>query len=123
MTRTLSVLSTVYDLRSPLTAEDQVEALKYNYVALPFQVSVSVLARLSIMILLIRLFGVHALFKRFLVGLFAILAILSLAFIPITFCQVTPTQALWDYSLVVKQRWNPHIWLYWACVTQCMYSP
>ena len=117
----MTTLSTVYDVRVPTTVEDEVEALKYNYLALPFQVTVSVLARLSIMILLIRLFSVHKWFKWFLIILFATISLLSTVFIVITFCQITPVQALWNYSLAVTKRWNPNIWLYWACVTQCQY--
>lgn len=102
-----------------VTPEDAVRSLKYNYIGLPFQVAVSVFARLSITILLVRLFGVHKWFKRSVTALFAILAILSIAFIPMTFCQVTPVQALWDPFSTVTNRWQPDIWTNYAAFMQC----
>lgn len=109
----------MYSSRVPLTFEDGVLARKYSYICVSFQILVSVLARLSITILLIRLFGIYTWFRHSLVSLFCIIAVVSIAFIPITFCQVTPVQALWDPSLVVKEKWAPHIWVNYTAAQQC----
>lgn len=113
-------MSTLYANKVPLTPEDGVQALKYNYVALPFQVAVSVFARLSITILSVRLFGVHKWFRQSVITLFCIIALLSIAFIPMTFSQVTPVQSLWDPSIIDKhQRLDPDSWMKYAAFTQC----
>lgn len=102
-----------------MTPQDGLQAARYSYIALSFQIMVSVLARLSITILLIRLFGVHEWFRYCLVSLFCTIAVVSIAFIPISFSQVDPVQALWDPSVVVKRRWAPQIWMYYAAAQQC----
>lgn len=112
-------MSTFYANRVPLTPQGGVQALKNNYVALPFQVAVSVFAMLSVTILLIRLSGVHKWSRQSLIALFCIVAVLSIAFIPMTFSQVTPVQLLWDPFLVGRQRLAPHIWIDYAAFTQC----
>jgi len=120
--RSLTTVSIAYDNRVPLTAEDALESLRFNYIALPFQVVVSVLARLSIVLLLIRLFGVHAWFKRFLIILFTLIFVLSVCLIPIAFCQVTPTKALWDLSVPITKRWNPNVFIVWASINQSVFT-
>lgn len=108
-----------YSYRVPQTPQDALEAAKYSYLCLPFQILVSVLSRLSITILLIRLFGIHKWFKQFVICLFCIIAAVSIAFIPVTLSQVTPVQTLWDPSLVAKERWSAEIWTYYAAAQQC----
>lgn len=121
--RGLSTTAAVYEYRVPLTPQDGFAALKYRRIALPFQVSVSVIARLSITILLLRLFGVHRWFKLAVVAQFCIVAMLSVAFIPMAFSEVKPIQALWDPSLTVRERWDPNIWVAYAAATQCEKEP
>lgn len=98
------------------------EAAKYGYIAVPPHVLVSVLARLSITILLVRLFGIHKWFKLSVTSLFCIVTVVSIVFIAITFSQVTPAQALWDPSVIVRERWAPEIWIYYAAAQQCEYT-
>lgn len=112
-------MSTIHANQVPMTPQDGVQALKYNYLALPFQVTVSVIARLSITILLVRLFGIHKWFRYSVIALFGIIALLSIAFIPMTFTQVTPVESLWNPFLVGEERLARAIWMKYAAFTQC----
>lgn len=99
-----------------------VEILKYNWLALPGALIVSTLARISITILLVKLFGdTNKLFKWFIISLTVLLSALSTALLFITFLQVTPTEALWNILMTGPVRYNldPHVWAYLAYLVQC----
>lgn len=96
-----------------------VTVLKWNWITEVPGLMVSILARISITILLVRLFGVHTWFKWFIITLTAIQTIVDGLIIPFTFCQVKPTEALWNVYLTDVQRWDPRIVLYMDYVGQC----
>lgn len=99
---------------------DLIQILKWNWIALPGAVFTAVLARISVTILLIRLFGqVHRWFKWFLVLITSIQIISGLVLIPITFLQATPRRALYDIFMVDAYRWDPRVWTYTAYFFQC----
>ncbi|KAK6605986.1 integral membrane protein [Botrytis cinerea] len=116
--RVLTTISIAYQFRNPPSFQDQVNALKYNYIAGPPQLTVSVIARLSVTILLIRLFGVHLWLKRYLIVLMTILSLLTAGVIIISFAQITPVQAIWNPMIPVTKQWNPDLWLYFAVFNQ-----
>ncbi|KAI1150243.1 hypothetical protein F4825DRAFT_427397 [Nemania diffusa] len=122
LTRVFTSLSATYQNKTPPTPGDITQALKFNYAAIPTTIVVSILARLSITILLIRLFGVHLWFKRFMIAQFVVVCLLSFPFIGLTFAQKTPVQALWDMNIMVTKKLDPKIWLYWAIFTQTSYT-
>lgn len=97
-----------------------VQILKWNWIALPGAVVTSTLARVSVTILLIRLFGkVYPWFKWFLIIITLIQVVSGIVLIPITFLQATPTEALWNIFLTNATHWDPRVWLYTAYFTQC----
>lgn len=102
--------------------QDMGETGKYGYITFPFNILVSVFARLSITILLICLFGIHKWFKTTVISLFCLTAVMSIAFILINFCQITPVTTLWDSSIVVKEAWDPQIWICYTAILQCEWS-
>ena len=66
-----------------------IEVLKWSWVAMSPGILVSILARISITILLIRLFGVHTWFKWFLIILTTIQVIISTAVFVVSWAQGT----------------------------------
>jgi hypothetical protein len=97
-----------------------VQILKWNWIALPGAVITSMLARISVTILLIRLFGVvYSWFKWFLIAITMIQVIGGIVLIPITFLQATPTEALWNIFMTDAKLWDPRVWLYTAYFVQC----
>jgi hypothetical protein len=93
----------------------------YNILGTPLATAVSVLARLSITILLIRLFGVHTWLKRVLIAQFVVVCSLSIPFIVLTFIQAIPIQSRWDPSVTATYTLGQNIWLSWAITTQCSF--
>ncbi|ETS73549.1 hypothetical protein PFICI_14495 [Pestalotiopsis fici W106-1] len=123
--RTLATLSTMYELRNAPTDQefdiDFQNDLKYNFLSIPFEATVSILARLSIVILLIRLFSVHIWYRRLLISLLAVASLLTITVVPVTFFQISPAEALWEVDLPYERRWGPNVSVYWAIITQCWY--
>ncbi|KAI1327016.1 hypothetical protein F5Y16DRAFT_373020 [Xylariaceae sp. FL0255] len=120
--RASTTISEVYHSRVPLTEYDDIVASLSSIINTALSVTVAVLGRLSITILLIRIFGVHLWLKRVLIWQFVALCLLSIPLIIITFLQETPSQALWDPSVVATHRLNSNVWLYFACFSQSLYS-
>ncbi|KAI1170431.1 hypothetical protein F4777DRAFT_117851 [Nemania sp. FL0916] len=85
-----------------------IDLLKWSWVSNPFAVAVSVTARLSIAIFLIRLFGVRAWYKWSMITFTAMLLIIGILNIIIVFVQVRPVEALWDFRIMVP-RWDPSV--------------
>lgn len=83
---------------------------------------VSILARVSIAVLLVRLFGVHAWFKWFTIGLTTIQTVVCGVIIPLTWVQVQPVEGLWDIYRTDVKRWDPKIVQYVMYVGQCEFS-
>lgn len=86
--------------------------------SLPVGMVPSILARISIAILLIRIFGVHKWFTAFMIISCVIQTVVGIAFIPMTFLQARPVEALWNIFIMDAQRWDPRIWLYTAYTIQ-----
>ncbi|KAF2789983.1 hypothetical protein K505DRAFT_420135 [Melanomma pulvis-pyrius CBS 109.77] len=100
-----------------------VQILKWNWIALPGAVVTSTLARVSVTILLIRLFGlVHKWFKWFLIIMTVVQVVGGIVLIPITFLQAQPTEALWNVFYPNATTWDPRVWLYTAYFVQSVNS-
>ena len=77
--------------------------------------------RISITILLIRLFGVHRWFRLFLVCLTSLQVIMGVAILICTWAQITPVEGLWNVFLPGIERWDHRIVLYMMYLGQCEY--
>lgn len=90
---------------------------------------VGVLARISIAILLIRLFGVHFWLKLFLIIITGLCTVLTIVMLPCTYLQSTPVSGNWN-PMIEAKRWNPQIYISLAFFIQgtlssiaCSYLP
>jgi hypothetical protein len=102
-----------------LYPNEMLNILRNNWAGVPGGTLVSMLARVSITILLIRLFEVYTWFKWFLIFFTSVQCVLGIVFIPVTYIQVKPVEALWDFTILDAERWDPRIWLYMAYAFQC----
>ncbi|KUJ18478.1 uncharacterized protein LY89DRAFT_780548 [Mollisia scopiformis] len=102
--------------------DQMIAVLKWNWIASLPGMIVSILARISIAILLIRLFGVYEWFKRFLIVFTILQTTVCTLIIPFTWLQDNPVQGLWDvYDRQVK-HWDPRIVLYMEYFGQSLYT-
>jgi hypothetical protein len=104
------------DLEIP---DQLVNVLKWNWIASLPGMLVSILARISIAIMLVRLFGVHKWFKMFLIIFTTLQTVVCTAIIPLTWLQATPIEGLWNVFLPNVTRWDTRITLYAAYLGQC----
>ncbi|KAI1352256.1 hypothetical protein F5Y01DRAFT_313998 [Xylaria sp. FL0043] len=77
----------------------------------------TVLARVSITVLLIRLFGNKRWLKWYLIFWTTFQSLATIALLIIIFVQCSPVEGLWDPSIPAR-RWNPNIELYLAFFSQ-----
>ncbi|KAK0707143.1 hypothetical protein B0T26DRAFT_602527, partial [Lasiosphaeria miniovina] len=100
-----------------------VNVLKFCWLGLVFGMAVSITARISIALLLVRLFGgVHKWFKWFTIVLTTTQTIVGTAIIPIHLLQVQPTEGLWDVFRPGVTRWDPRIVIYLEYFLQALYT-
>ncbi|KAH7320606.1 hypothetical protein B0I35DRAFT_468130 [Stachybotrys elegans] len=90
-----------------LYPDEMLNILRHNWAGVPGGTLVSMLARVSITILLIRLFQY-------------VYCVLGIVFIPVPYVQVRPVEALWDFTILDAERWDPRIWLYMAYTFQSL---
>ncbi|KAK3329997.1 hypothetical protein B0H66DRAFT_611191 [Apodospora peruviana] len=107
------------DLQMP---DQFVAVLKYNWLAVAPGMVVSILARISITILLLRLFGVHTWFRMFVYVLTSIQVTLGVVLFVCTWIQVKPIEGLWNVFLPGVERWDPRIVLYMMYLGQSSYT-
>ncbi|KAK0712208.1 hypothetical protein B0T21DRAFT_454743 [Apiosordaria backusii] len=107
------------DLQWP---DQLVEVLKWNWIATAPGMFVSILARLSITILLLRLFGIHQWFKWFVYVLTTLQVIGGILCFVVTWVQVRPIEALWNVFLPNAERIDPNIVLYSYYFGQSTYT-
>ncbi|KAI1130048.1 hypothetical protein F5Y10DRAFT_290081 [Nemania abortiva] len=90
------------------TPDQLVDLLKWSWLSNPFAVAVSITARLSIAIFLIRVFGVRTWYKWFMIIFTSMVLIIGILNIVIVWFQASPVQALWDFRIQVP-RWDSKI--------------
>lgn len=88
--------------------DDFVDLLKWAWISSALACLVSVTARLSIAIFLVRAFGRRPWYKWFMVTFTSIIAILGVVNIVVIWLQTRPVQALWDFRIHVP-RWDPKV--------------
>jgi len=105
-----------------LTPIQMINVLKWMWLANTPGLLVSILARISIAILLIRLFGaVHAWLKWFLLAVTGMCTILTLIILPCTYLQSTPISGNWNPTVPAK-HWNPKIYIDIAFFSQALWT-
>lgn len=100
-----------------LRPDQMINILKWMWLANTPGLIVGILARLSIAVLLIRLFGVHEWLKWFLVVVTGICSILTCVILPCTYLQSDPVSGNWNPKIPAK-RWDPIIYISLAYLGQ-----
>jgi hypothetical protein len=105
-----------------LTLEEYNELDKWSFWALPPSHIVSVLARISIAIVLIRIFAAgRAWFKWLLVGFTTFLSLFAVVAIILLFVQITPAEANWDAAVPGQRTMPVEVQRNYAETMQCQY--
>jgi hypothetical protein len=94
----------------------------WSWVAMSVGTAVSVLARISIAILLIRIFSLKVWFKWFITFFTAVTAVNGIVAIILSWLYVTPVQAVWDPTIQPTSQWDPRVSGYTAFVLQVLYA-
>lgn len=100
--------------------DQMVNFLKWNWIGVgPGQVT-SILARISITISLVQLFGIHTWFKWFLIIVTSVQSIMGVAILVMGYLQVDPIEGLWNVFLVTaRRRFDSKIYSYMGYAGQC----
>jgi hypothetical protein len=101
-----------------LTAVQKITKSKWGYISAIPSILTSCIARISIAILLVRIFGVRRWIKWYLIIFTSLETILSILSIIFLVAQCTPWSGLWDHTIKAK-CWDPFIYAYTALATQC----
>lgn len=110
-----------YSIRKP---DQFVEIMKWAWIAQGFGQVTSVLARISITISLVNLFGVHRWFKWFLIVLTAVQTCLGVVMLVLSYAQVRPIEGLWNVFLPPTEVWrlDTNVFIYTGYLTQSLYT-
>ncbi|TGJ86979.1 hypothetical protein E0Z10_g1715 [Xylaria hypoxylon] len=104
-----------------LDALQKVNVSKWGWISAIPSILVSCVARISITILLVRIFGVRRWLKWYLICFTSVLSVLSVLSIIFLAAQCNPWDGLWDRTVQAK-RWNPYIYAYTALAAQFLYA-
>lgn len=104
-----------------LAPDQMISTLKWMWLANTPGLLVGVLARISIAILLIRLFGVHFWLKLFLIIITGLCTVLTIVMLPCTYLQSTPVSGNWN-PMIEAKRWNPQIYISLAFFIQALWT-
>ncbi|XXG99993.1 hypothetical protein Hte_006335 [Hypoxylon texense] len=108
-----------------VTYQKQKMIFKYNWLQLVLSIPVSVLARVSATILLVRIFDRQRWLKLYLITFTALLSVVAFATM-ITFCvQCRPINAFWDPILREDGRatcWDPKVLQYFTYIGRALFT-
>ncbi|KAL2043495.1 hypothetical protein N7G274_003802 [Stereocaulon virgatum] len=104
-----------------LSFEQLVNILKWDWITATFSILVSIAARISIAILLIRIFGNRKWFKIFLIVFTTLQSVVGIVLIVVVWEQCRPVQGLWNPT-IPSRRWNPAIQQDLAYLLQSMFT-
>jgi hypothetical protein len=105
-----------------ITPVQRRQTSKWGWISAAPSIMTSCIARISIAILLVRIFGVQRWLKRYLIGFTSILTVMSILSIIFLAAQCRPWSGLWDRKMTAR-RWNPYIYAYTGLATQCKFDP
>ncbi|RYO85357.1 hypothetical protein DL764_009183 [Monosporascus ibericus] len=94
---------------------------KWSWVSTTFATLVSVLARISIALLFVRIFGAKLWLKYFFTICTTLITLNGVLTIVFSWVAVRPVQAIWN-PLIDSNRWDPRISGYTAFVLQVFYA-
>ncbi|ROV87000.1 hypothetical protein VMCG_10821 [Cytospora schulzeri] len=100
-----------------LTAEQNFNINKWSWIFAVPGFLVSIIARVSIAILLVRIFGSVKLFKSYMISFTTIQTIVGLVSIVLLVAQCDPYEGLWNKA-VIRRYWDKRIYQYTALALQ-----
>lgn len=101
-----------------LTPRQRIQVSKWGTISSFPSIIVSFVARISISILLVRIFGVRKWFKWYFIGFTAFLTFAGVLSIIFQAAQSRPFEGVWNPNIPAK-RWDPRIYMYTALGAQC----
>lgn len=104
-----------------LTFDQLVNVLKWIWVSTTPGILVAIVARISISILLIRIFGSKVWLKYYLIIFTTFQTVVMIVVELIIWLQVSPVEGLWNPMLPAK-RWDPRIEQYSIYFGQCKHN-
>ncbi|KAK8087644.1 hypothetical protein PG997_002605 [Apiospora hydei] len=104
-----------------LTPDQMMGVLKWMWLANTPGLLVSIFARISIAVLLIRLFGIHRWLRWYLIIFTAICTVLTIVVLPCTYLQSTPVSGNWN-PFAIEKRWDPIIYMTLAYLSQSLWT-
>lgn len=104
-----------------LTTEQLINILKWDWISTTPSILVSIVARISITILLIRLFGNKLWFRRFLIICTGFQSIVAIIVIVVVWAQCRPVQGLWNPTIPAS-RLNPAVQQDLAYLAQSLFT-
>ncbi|KAI0003922.1 hypothetical protein F4779DRAFT_600982 [Xylariaceae sp. FL0662B] len=102
--------------------DQMVQVLKISWIAMTPGILVSLIARVSITILLVRLFGIHTWFRKFLIILTGAQTTIGIVVIICSWLQTKPVEAQWNVFMSNAERWDPRILLYMMYLAQSLWT-
>ncbi|GAP86886.1 putative integral membrane protein [Rosellinia necatrix] len=103
-----------YDTLSP---EQRMNSSKWGYISAFPSILISAIARISITILLVRIFGVRKWFRYYFYGITSLLTLVAALSIAFLAAQSSPWQGLW-MPMLPARRLDPRIYSYTALASQ-----
>ncbi|KAI0192129.1 hypothetical protein F4808DRAFT_465176 [Astrocystis sublimbata] len=107
---------------SRLTVPQLTVLTKWSWIFGTFAHPASLLARISIAILLVRIFSTKPWFKRYVISFTVLQVAVGITLVVIELAQAQPYQALWDPLIPGAKLWNPDIYRWVADVLQFLYA-
>jgi hypothetical protein len=101
-----------------LTIEQNFNINKWSWIFATVGFLVSIIARVSIAILLVRIFGTQRWFKQHMIYFTAIQTVVGIVSIVFLVEQCKPYEGLWNKA-VIEYYWNKRIYQYTALILQC----
>lgn len=105
-----------------LMPTDILSTNRWAWISTPFSNVVSVIARISITILLIRIFGTRRWYKWSMIILTGLVAVLGVTNIILIWAMCSPPEALWDKSIPGFKCLDSHIQQYLTLVLQAFFA-
>lgn len=106
-----------------LSPDQMMTILRDNWESIPAGIIVSLSSRTSIALLLSHLFAPYKWFRNYLIFFTALMWIAGIVVMPVTFLQVRPVEALWNFTIVPERHWDTRVWLYITFFFQCRNTP
>ncbi|KAF2280230.1 uncharacterized protein EI97DRAFT_455140 [Westerdykella ornata] len=104
-----------------LTINQLIEILKWMWISSTPAILTSTVARVSIAVLLMRLFGMHRWLRYFLISFTTLQTICGILIILFVWLQVDPVEGLWNPTIPAR-RWDPDIQRITAIVGQSLFT-